>query len=1511
MSTVKELRAIFTGTMGGMRSTIRSVKKELQGIGTTTDKSIKKANDSLEDLDKSLKSLDDHLQQAGNKQGFEDLNKTLRKVRTELASTGKISEKNIGDLQKSVVKAKDHFTSLGDEGKAGLQNLETSISRVDDQLSQLSVDEVKDEIGDLNNELDDTNDKLGNVENSTRETDDSFDKLRNTVMDATIVVRAFKMSLVGLIPVAAPVLASLTTSAGGLASSFVAAGAGVTGFATVAIPNLTKIFEAYENINKAQDKFDQATTSKEKAKALVELKQAYAGLSNEQKKAVEALQTFTTFFDELRKEFEKPVLKAFTTGLLTLRNLLEMFKPIIDQSTAAINALLSSFDQSLQTKDLESFFGFLAMRAGPSLIAMGESVGYALRGIMNLMVLFSGEAVRMENGLVNMLKRFSEWTANLGDTQSFKDFIEFSNRNTPIFLEFLSNLWDYLKYITLFLAPIGETLLQLINHINDLLIELIKGLALMSNWEGFIPIVLGLASAFVTLRTAMMINAIIPWVVAMLNPLSRALILTQLMTKAQAFLNATMLTNPFVLITTLLVGLGVALFTAYKKSETFRNVVNQSFESVKNTAISAYDFISSISSKLWDKAIKSTDEFRDKVSKKVAEVGPAITSGLESAKSSVTGFFTNIAQSSGPLVSGFVKQLREGFSSLEGVLSLLAPTVTAVGLAMIGVTGPIGIIITAVVGFIGLLYRLSKTNENVRNTLSSVWTSIQSIFSSVLTALQPIFDVFIQSFSEMSKQLGPEFQKTGEIIAQSFVSLQPTIAQLGSAFGELFATFSQLIPELLPLFTMLLQGWMQISSTLYSSIFQIAVTILPMLLGAFNEIFPVILSTVQAILPMVIQLISSVIPIVLQLAQSVIPLILHAVKLVFPLVLGIIQAVLPIVISLIQTLLPIIIQLAMTLIPAILSAVQAVFPVIMTIIQAVIPIIVFLLKTVAFIVTTVLIPAIQFILKIVQFVFPIVLSIIQNAINIITNIIKLFTAILKGDWKAAWDAVKNILSAAFEILKSIFGKIFSSVAGFILDIWQNIVNGWNRAKDKTTEIFTNIKNKITSTFNEIVEGAKALPGKIGDGIKKMAGKALDGVTSLGNKLARGIGEIINGITGGVNWVLGKIGVDFEIPEWDVPQYAKGTGKKGHPGGLAILGDGGGEELFQTPDGKVGLSPATDTLMNLPKGTTVLPHKETKQWLSLGIPAYASGIGDFASGLWKGAKKAVGKAKDIALDVWSYIEDPTKLMNKAFGLFGVEVPDISGAFRKLAQGTMTLLKDKAIGFVKDKIPDFNFGGNISGNIRQWIAQAMAMTGVPGSWAGPLATIAQHESGGNPSAVNNWDINAQRGIPSMGLMQTIGPTFNAYKMSGFNDILNPVHNAIAAIRYIQSRYGNVFNVPGIRSMAQGGPYKGYFEGARVAVKQLAWIAEKGAEYIIPTDGSQRALDLWYQAGQEIGAFDTNESNVSTSNNPTSQPIQVNITPQPLIVEGRELSRVTWKYDKEFQDRDEKIKRTFKGR
>ncbi|MBV9315145.1 MAG: transglycosylase SLT domain-containing protein [Pseudonocardia sp.] len=123
-----------------------------------------------------------------------------------------------------------------------------------------------------------------------------------------------------------------------------------------------------------------------------------------------------------------------------------------------------------------------------------------------------------------------------------------------------------------------------------------------------------------------------------------------------------------------------------------------------------------------------------------------------------------------------------------------------------------------------------------------------------------------------------------------------------------------------------------------------------------------------------------------------------------------------------------------------------------------------------------------------------------------------------------------------------------------------------------------------------------------------------------------------------------------------------------------------------------------------------------------------------------------------------------------------------------------------------------GPGSPGSVQAWIEQAMRILrehGYRPEQIDPaaIAVIIRHESSGNPAAVNNWDSNAARGTPSMGLMQTIGPTFDRWHLPGHDKILDPVDNIIAGVRYAVHRYGSVSRVPGVLSMAAGGGYQGY--------------------------------------------------------------------------------------------------------
>lgn len=141
------------------------------------------------------------------------------------------------------------------------------------------------------------------------------------------------------------------------------------------------------------------------------------------------------------------------------------------------------------------------------------------------------------------------------------------------------------------------------------------------------------------------------------------------------------------------------------------------------------------------------------------------------------------------------------------------------------------------------------------------------------------------------------------------------------------------------------------------------------------------------------------------------------------------------------------------------------------------------------------------------------------------------------------------------------------------------------------------------------------------------------------------------------------------------------------------------------------------------------------------------------------------------------------------------------------------------------------GNPSGHsVNRWrpyVARALKANGfaATGSQVAAWMEVIRRESNGDPSVINTWDPNARAGHPSKGLVQTIQPTFDAYKFRGHNNPLNGYDDLLAGIHYMKAKYGS-----GSSAFATVSGPMGYDSGGRIMKKQLAWLAENNPEYVV---------------------------------------------------------------------------------
>nr|DAK16503.1 MAG TPA: minor tail protein [Caudoviricetes sp.] len=437
----------------------------------------------------------------------------------------------------------------------------------------------------------------------------------------------------------------------------------------------------------------------------------------------------------------------------------------------------------------------------------------------------------------------------------------------------------------------------------------------------------------------------------------------------------------------------------------------------------------------------------------------------------------------------------------------------------------------------------------------------------------------------------------------------------------------------------------------------------------------------------------------------------------------------------------------------------------------------------------------------------------------------------KGEIQTNTDSINTWFNAKYQSARGYVNSAFSNVGSWFGsrkgEIQSNMdsINGWfntkyQSARGYVNSAFSSIGSWFGSRRNDIQSNMQYISTWFSSTFKT----AYNGVTSafsgigryfqnVGNWITSPVKSAINSVGSAVNWIYKKLGGSKDL----IPKYATGTGKNGVLNDtFGMVNDQSGgtyRELVQFPNGKAFIPKGRNVVLPMPKGTKVMPAGQTKELMDMnGVPHFKKGAGVF--------------------NIIDYIAHPSKLLQYGLDKF-TSFRDAVEPGLSIAKQSISAVKDMALSKVKSLVSGFTTssgGGYSTSGVEQWrnlAKTALLLTNqYTESNLNALLTQMKHESGGNARAINLWDSNAKKGIPSKGLMQVIDPTFRSYALSPYNkDIYDPLSNMIASIRYTVSRYGSLYK----GWTARG--YKGYKNGG-MPVNGEVYIANEngfGSEYI----------------------------------------------------------------------------------
>lgn len=467
---------------------------------------------------------------------------------------------------------------------------------------------------------------------------------------------------------------------------------------------------------------------------------------------------------------------------------------------------------------------------------------------------------------------------------------------------------------------------------------------------------------------------------------------------------------------------------------------------------------------------------------------------------------------------------------------------------------------------------------------------------------------------------------------------------------------------------------------------------------------------------------------------------------------------------------------------------------------------------------------------------------IKNGIGLVGSKI---SGVYTGTIRPTWNSIKSAASSAWTAMSGTFTSIKNGIGGVgtkISGVWTGSI------KPTFDKLSTFVRSTLATKFSGGVSAIKTAWDKLQNVAKAPVNFI---ITTVYDKGLRGV----------FNKVASVVGSSTRLP---------------YIGGLAT---GGPVPLLP------GSTRSRDSVLAMVQPGEFVVRQDgsniEEAIQHFGVRGYSIGgwIADKVSAIGGAISGAASKVKVTATSVIGWIQG---MLGKMTGpiisnirglLAGAGSSPLAGLAKSAGSKLLSSLTSWITG--KDKAAASAGGGAYTGPVpgggavTRWsstVLQALSALHQSPSWLSTVLRRLNQESGGNPNAQNNWDVNAQNGVPSQGLMQVIPPTFAAYAgpYRGLG-IRNPLANIYAGLNYAIHRYGSLsaLNRPG-----------GYRDGGMLNPGQLGFNETRRPERVLTTrqtEAFERLVQMLDSGSVGTGSGMTVQV---TNHHPVAEPASVTV-------------------------------------
>lgn len=393
--------------------------------------------------------------------------------------------------------------------------------------------------------------------------------------------------------------------------------------------------------------------------------------------------------------------------------------------------------------------------------------------------------------------------------------------------------------------------------------------------------------------------------------------------------------------------------------------------------------------------------------------------------------------------------------------------------------------------------------------------SAKKAFQQTVDALAKMEDPLKQNtagvdlFGTMWEDLGPEAVSALADIEDSAYETSDAMNEMKDIkYDDLGSQFEELKRNIEILLVPLGESLLPILSDLIETILPPLVDILEPLLGIIGALLEPLLQIVGEILGPLVEIIGELLSPLLELIEACLEPLLELIGEFFDPISELIESCIMPLIEIISDLIEPLAQVVKDCLEPMLEVIEELFDPIVSLIEEALTPLLEILEPLADFISAVITPVLWALLTAFQVVFELIaettLEKIKIVQDILKNLIEFVQNVFSGNWRGAWQNVKNIFNNIIKLFPRSIQDVINSIRGVLsglISFIKNVFAGnwrgaWESLKDILRSVWSGIASIFKAPLNAIVDGWNSLARKINgitvpDWVPGVGGKGLN------------------------------------------------------------------------------------------------------------------------------------------------------------------------------------------------------------------------------------------------------------------------------------------------------------------------------------------------------------------------------------------------------------------------------------